>query len=229
MTEDLPYVYVAILDVLGYRQRLEEDRSAGNLDFKDQLNRSLQALNNYNETTYSYQAISDTIILTCSDRNNLIEFLQVLKEITIAFLKENLFIRGGIAYSQHFKSGQITYSHALARAHEIESKLAQYPRIVIDYNIIEMFVSSSNISSIINSNLVCIFNGSYFVNILDENNWRDVYSYAKTLYEHDKKFLLRREIEFSKHVWFENYLFASPYVDSLCERYIPKIRFLGCD
>lgn len=229
MSGDLPYVYAAILDVLGYRQRLEEDRNRASLDFKDQLHRALQALN-FNEVTFGYQAISDTIILTCPDRDNFIEFLQVLKEIELAFLTENLFIRGGVAYSQHFKSGHITYSHAIAKAHEIESKIAQYPRIVIDHNIIEMFKDSEGISNLINSKLVCILNGAYFINILDEDNWVEVYSCARRLYEHDKNFLLdEHEVEFSKHVWFENYLFASSHVDRSCDRYIPQIRFLGSD
>lgn len=229
MRTNLPYVYAAILDVLGYRQRLEEDRNKASLDFKDELHRALQSLNTFNEATYSYQAISDTIILTCSDRDNFIEFLQVLKEIMIAFLKENLFIRGGVAYSQHFKSGQITYSHAIAKAHEIESNMALYPRIVVDHNIIEMFKSSNDISDLINSNLVCILNSAYFINILDEYNWREVYLCARKLYEHDKEFLLKHEVEFSKHDWFENYIFTSPYADQSFNRYIPQIRLLEFD
>lgn len=222
--DNLTYVYAAVVDVLGYSQRLTEDREKGTLDFKDELQRALQALGNVNEAVYSHQAISDTVILTCSNREGLIDFLQVLKEIKLAFLREGMFIRGGLAYSQHFKSNYVTYSYAITRAHEIESKTALYPRIVIDHNIIHMFEASGEIAELADSNLISVLNGAYFLNVLDETNWEDVYRWARKLYEHDREVLLRNEEEFAKHVWFENYIFASKYADRATERYMPTIR-----
>jgi len=227
LSSNLTYVYAAVVDVLGYCQRLKEDRVMGSLAFKNELQRALQALTDINEAVYSYQAISDTIILTCSNREGLVDFLQVLKEIKLAFLKEGMFIRGGVAYSQHFKSNYVTYSHAVARAHEIESIIALYPRIVIDHNIVHMFEASGEISELVKSDLISVLNGAYFLNILDRENWSDVYHWARSLYEHDREVLLRNEVEFAKHTWFENYIFASDHLDPRCERYIPTIQPLG--
>lgn len=227
MSNDPTYVHAAVIDVLGYRQRLREDRESGTLTFKDELQRALQTLNNVNEAVYSYQAISDTVILTCSNRDELVDFLQVLKEIELAFLEEGLFIRGGVTYSQHFKSSNVTYSHAVARAYEIESKIALYPRIVIDHNTIQMFEGSEEFSGLVESELICVLNGVYFLNVLDKNNWNDVYRWARGLYEHDKDSLQRNEIEFLKHSWFENYLFDSLYVVDNCQRYIANIGLMG--
>ena len=64
MSTELTYVYAALLDVLGYRQRLQQDLRGGTLSFKDSLQRAMQALADVNEADYSYQAISDTVILT---------------------------------------------------------------------------------------------------------------------------------------------------------------------
>jgi len=227
LTSNLTYAYAAVVDVLGYCQRLKEDRENGSLAFKNELQRALLALADINEAVYSYQAISDTIILTCSNREGLVDFLQVLKEIKLAFLREGMFIRGGIAYSQHFKSNYVTYSHAVARAHEIESKIAHYPRIVIDHNIVHMFEASGDLSELVKSDLVCVLNGAYFLNILDQNNWKDVYNWSRSLYEHDRNVLLRNEVEFAKHVWFENYVFSSAHADPTTDRYIPTIQPLG--
>jgi hypothetical protein len=229
LSETLAYVYAAILDVLGYRQRLAEDRETDTLAFKDALHNALQELTTINEANYNYQAISDTVIITCSNRDDLVSFLQVLKKIMLAFLKEGLFIRGGLAYSKHFKSSNITYSYAIALAHELEGKIAVYPRIVIDKNIIMMFEGTDDLNKIKISKLVCVQNGVYFLNILDDENWAAVYGWAKDLYHHDERELSEREHEFSKHTWFENYLFSSAFADHHFERYIPSMQQFGVE
>lgn len=227
---DLTYVYASVLDVLGYRQRLEDDRTSGYLTFKDDLQKALQVLNEINEVEYNYQAISDTVIITCSDRDNFIDYLNVLKSVELAFLEQGLFVRGGIAYAKHFKSKCITYSHAIALAHEIEMHNAIYPRIIIDHNIIDMFEAAEEISSLINSGLIYAANGIYFLNIIDKENWKAVYQYAKNIYKRQGSQLLGKEYEFSKHAWFEDYLFASPFADGESSFYIPKVHQLEmCD
>lgn len=227
MSEILTYVYAAILDVLGYRQRLAEDRKTDTLAFKDALHSALQELTTINEANYNYQAISDTVIITCSNRDEFVAFLKVLKKIMPAFLREGLFIRGGLAYSKHFKSSNITYSYAIALAHELEQKIAIYPRIVVDKNIIQMFQGTEELNTIIESDLICVQNGVYFLNILDEDNWAQVYNWAKNLYHHDEKELIEKENEFSKHAWFENYLFSSTFIDHDFERYVPLMQQFG--
>ena len=128
----IPYVYVALLDVLAYRGRLQADRDSGTLSFKDDLQRAMTVLGDINEADFQYQAISDTIIITCPRREGFTDLLGLLKGVFVSFLKEGLLLRGGVAYSQHFKSSHVTYSHAIALAYELESRQAVYPRIVID-------------------------------------------------------------------------------------------------
>ena len=141
----------------------------------------------------------------------------------MSFLRRGLFIRGGVAYSKHFQSGNITYSHAVARAYEIESKIASYPRIVIDSNIIQMF-ESETLPEIFGNGLLAEHNGVTFVNVLDSDNWEDYFELASKMYERDRLFIRSNESAFAKHQWFEKYLFDSPYVDSSMERYIDNIR-----
>ena len=194
MTDKPEYLYTALLDVLAYRDLLKNDRDSGRLDFKDGLSESLRVFDDVNEAVFRVQAISDTVIVTCATHNEFPGFLEILRRAFLAFLDQKLFIRGGIAYSQHFQSSRLTYSHAVARAYEIEQTLAVYPRIVIDSNIIPEAAS-----------------------------WERAYAAAKSVYIRDEKRLAKSEGAFAKHVWFENYLLTSPHAPPEAERYIPKI------
>ncbi|MEQ6887001.1 hypothetical protein [Salicola sp. Rm-C-2C1-2] len=181
-------------------------------------------LESKNTAVFGVQAISDTVIVTCNSHDKIAEFVETLKKVFISFLKRNLFIRGGVAYSKHFQSGRITYSHAVAKAYEIESKLSIYPRIVFDENIINMYKTSSTLAGLLGTESVLERNGTYFLDILDYDNWPVVYECAKSLYEKDKDLIERNEQAFLKHVWFENYLFSSMYGDPAKERYIDAAR-----
>lgn len=218
------YVYAAVLDILAYQDRLERDRKHGSLAFKDELQRAMHVLSEINESVYRHQLISDTLILTCTDQTSIEGFLAVLKDVSIGFLHEGLFIRGGVTYERHFKSSHVTYSHAVARAHQLKSKTAIYPRIVIDSNIIEMWRGRG--SGLEVSNLVCEQNGVFFLNIVDKENWASIYESVKRIYKNDVESLRNREPEFAQHVWFERFLVSSPFADPDVKPYIPPIEFL---
>lgn len=217
------YAYVALIDVLSYKFRLENDENLGQFKFKDDLVAALSVFDTVNSAVFGVQAISDTIILTCSNHENILEFLKVLKDVFLAFLNRGLYVRGGIAYSRHFQSGRLTYSHAVARAHEIESKFAIYPRIVIDQNIIEMYSSSPKLPPILEKGLFIKHNEVSFLHVIDELNWDSIYDMAKERYKRDMDEIRKNESAFSKHQWFENYLFAFAGNENLKPRYIEQM------
>lgn len=222
MNDPITYVLAALLDVIGYRDRLDRDRESGRLDFKDALQKALSVLSDVNETDYAYQAISDTIIITSAKVTDLVGLLDVLKDVQLSFLREGLLVRGGVAYERHFKSSTITYSPALALAYELESKVAIYPRIVVDHNVIEMQRPNDDVwVHLADSDLIRVWNGVFFLNVLDSGNWTDVYGWAKSVYEAERTTLVQKEAEFMKHAWLETYLFGSRFADPGCERYIP--------
>jgi hypothetical protein len=222
MTEP-QYLYVALIDVLGYRQLLNRDRQTGKLDFKDKLTNALAVLEHFEESNFKVQAISDTIIVTCDAHSNLLEFFEALKKIFIAFLREGLFIRGGVAYSRHYQSNHVTYSHAIARAYELEQNYAIYPRIVIDQNIIEMYRIGAGLPNILTSGLICYEHGVYFIQILSEDNWDEIYRLASDIYEKNKEQLNNNEVAYNKHLRFQFYLTESDFNVNNKGPYIPKI------
>lgn len=216
------YLYTALIDVLSYRYRLEKDIQTGNEGFRNDLENAMSVFDGINTSVFGVQAISDTIILTCNTHERVDEFFGIVRKVFFSFMKRNLFIRGGIAYSKHFQSGRITYSHAVARSYELESKASIYPRIVVDDNIIKMHQSSDKLSGLLGNQSVLTQNGIYFLDVLDNNSWVDAYECARLIYENDRNTISKNESAFLKHAWFENYLFSSQYADSSCERYIER-------
>lgn len=187
------YAYCALIDVLGYKQRLKEDKDGGTLTFKDDLEVALRCLESVNSAVFSVQAISDTIVITCTQHALLIDFLDVLKKVFLGFLERGLFVRGGVAFSKHFQSQRLTYSHAIARAYELESGSAIYPRIVIDRNIIEMNEGPSSVKSLRGSGYIFMQNGVYFLNVVDSDNVENVHSCGERLYRRDNNSLKGQE------------------------------------
>lgn len=226
MTAEISYSYVALLDVLAYREYLARDRASGGLTFRTAMQKALSVLTTVNQVDFGYTAISDTIIVTCAQQDRAIAFFRLLKRIQIAFLKQGLFLRGAAAYAQHFQSGNLTYSPALARAYELEQSSAIYPRILIDRNILDMFKTSREATDLLAPKLITEWNGVLFLNVLDERNWKSIYASAKAMYEKDAEKLQGNESAFSKHVWFENLLFASPHAPKKTRRFIPSPELL---
>jgi len=211
MSTQLPHIYTALLDVLAYREHLKRDQDAGLLAFQEKLSASLQIFDSVNESEFGVQAISDTIILTCNAHEKFPEFLLLIRKVFVAFLGQRLFVRGGIAYSRHFQNKHLTYSHAIARAHEIESTMAIYPRIVIDENIIRMYEIGTDLPKLKNSGFLSIQNGVHFLDVLTKDNWTHVRDAAKMIYEDSIDQLRGNESAFMKHVMFERYLLNSQY------------------
>lgn len=129
-------------------------------------------------------------------------------------------MRGGIAYSRHFESGRLTYSHAIARAYELEKQFAIYPRIVIDKNILDMYAVGTGLPNIKNKGLLCLENEVYFINILSKGNWQKIYDCAKRIYDNSINSLRGDEHSLIKHIRFERYLMTSPHTPTSAANYI---------
>lgn len=222
------YSLVALLDVLAYRNHLKTDRTSGKEAFKVKLEAALSVLNSINETELSYQAISDTIIISANASTGISDFLSTIAEVQRAFLKSGLLIRGGIAFEQHFKSGNLTYSHALAVAYELEQKQAIYPRVVIDKSVIEMLRTGSrfspeDIQRIQDESLICLQNGVHFVHFV-RNHVPECYDLAKTIFVGETVDLDGREAELAKHRWLQDYIIE--FSEESPSRYMGGIQLL---
>ena len=223
-----PYSLVALLDVLAYRNHLKADRISGSEAFKSKLEAALSVLSSINETELAYQAISDTIIIAANTSTGISDFLSTIAAVQRAFLQSGLLIRGGIAFEQHFKSGSLTYSHALAVAYELEQKQAIYPRVVIDKSVVDMLRTGSrfapnDIQRVQDEALICVQNGVHFVHFVRGHTLK-CYEFAKEIFIAESVDLDGREAELAKHRWLQDYLIA--FSDEAPVRYMGGIELL---
>jgi hypothetical protein len=213
------YSYVALLDVLGYRSHVKKDRDHGRLDFKDKLTEALGVLRNINEDEVRSVTISDTVILSTSNPVGLRELMSACSLLFVSFMRHGLLLRGGIAYSQHFHSGNVTYSHALTLAHGLESENAIWPRILIASGALD--ASLANGADLRGDGLIISWNGVNILNILHGVEWTDIYRCVSEIYENEKSQM--PEDVFTKFVLFERFMMnhpsrprrVRPFIDSM--------------
>lgn len=211
------YAYMAYLDVLGYREFLDADVKSGGLEFKEKLTRAFRACEDINTSVFRYQAISDSIFISSIMRDQPEEFLELLRKIFRYFLVEGLCIRGGASYGQHFHGTTITYSHVLAKAYNLESKIACYPRIMIDNNILDMY------PRLVRSDYILKSGKAWFLNIATEESWPHLWAAAKRLSESNKASIEENEQVRAKHWWLQELL---ANLATRCNQPVPE-RYLG--
>lgn len=196
----IDHAYVAYLDILGYKELLAADVQAGAQTFKDRMTRAFRTFETVNHSRYQYKAISDSIFITCSDRAAAKEFLCVVREVYVSFLIEGLLIRGGVSFGQHFETQSITYSPVLTKAYLLESELAEFPRIMVDSNVYDMFPTLKDDGLILRT-------GNYwFLNIVTKESYSNVWDAAKRAYISSKLVIQTNERVRIKHRWLQDFL-----------------------
>lgn len=194
------HAYVAYLDILGYKDLLAADVQAGAQTFKDRMTRAFRTFETVNHSRYQYKAISDSIFITCSDRAAAKEFLCVVREVYVSFLIEGLLIRGGVSFGQHFETQSITYSPVLTKAYLLESELAEFPRIMVDSNVYDMFPALKDDGLILRT-------GNYwFLNVVTKESYSNVWDAAKRAYISSKLVIQTNERVRIKHRWLQDFL-----------------------
>lgn len=194
------YAYVAYLDILGYKELLDADVHAGTQTFKDRMTRAFRTFEDINTSRYHYKAISDSIFITCTDRAAAKEFLCVVRDIYISFLTEGLMIRGGVSFGQHFENPSITYSPVLTKAYLLESEIAEFPRIMVDSNLDDMFPELKNESLILRTG------NHWFLNIVTNETFTAVWDAAECAFKSSKPAIQKSERIRIKHRWLQDFL-----------------------
>lgn len=117
----------------------------------------------------------------------------------------------------------MTYSHAVARAYELESQVAIYPRIVIDENILKMYESGTDLPNLASAGLICKENGVFFVNVLTKENWAEINNYVVAMYKASADQMQGNESVLNKFMRFEKYMLKSPYATSNAQGFVAGI------
>lgn len=162
------YIYrnraVAFLDVLGFRQRLNEFESEarrnlaitpeendpenlflGKLISKkanEFINTFREAIDQLDKDKYKSYLFSDNICITSitdTSPDDLQDLLLVISKLYFDFAQKGYFLRGGVDYGLFVDHDSIAVGVPLANAYELESKVAVFPRIILSPGFVKQF------------------------------------------------------------------------------------------
>ncbi len=86
----------------------------------------------------SYTQFSDSVIISTPYINvqSIISLISKVSLLQARFFQEGILFRGGLAYGDMYHKENLCFGPAFNRAYFLENKVAKYPRIVIDNDII---------------------------------------------------------------------------------------------
>jgi hypothetical protein len=119
---------------------------------------------------------SDSIVISFKliDQNAFIELLDEILQIILNFIVKGYLVRGGISYGKLVHNDNIVFGPAMISAYELESKIAIYPRIIFDKELVEQLAKngSKSIKNLISNEVEASyfwkedFDGKYYLNFL---------------------------------------------------------------
>lgn len=147
--ETKPYV-VAYLDILGATNRINSRSSQiESLNVMHNLYTHITDLANPDTGVKRYEGIkfkifSDNIIIAkeLDDSENvetITNFLSCVSNFLCTSVSDSVcwLVRGGITTGDFYIDDTIVWGSALVRAHELEDKIAIYPRVILDHSVVE--------------------------------------------------------------------------------------------
>lgn len=194
------HAYAVFLDILGYRDLLKRDVDSGERTFHARVTRAVRVFEEVNGNKFQFECISDSIFIYCGDRTAVDALLEITAKLFRAFLHEGLLLRGGISFGEHFRNLMTTYSPALTKAYQLESTLAEFPRVMVDENIVDMFPSVVESGRVLPS---C--HRAFFLNVAGDDLptlWKDFENAVGT----NERPIRESERVRSKYKWLQDHL-----------------------
>lgn len=169
--------YIAYFDILGAKNLINSDNSELYLNYIHNLyNEVIKAIRllyeEINKVEIKVKIFSDNIIIAIpitEDANSCIEpikqtlIIDIASHFQVLAYKYSLLTRGCIVIGDLYMDNNFVYGKALVRAYELESKIAIYPRIVVDEKYADIF----KLSNYIREFIIKDFDGVDFLNSFD--------------------------------------------------------------
>jgi hypothetical protein len=132
--------YTAFLDVLGYRNIANEAPTSANsydvLRAIVETNANFQVGDGLGRVVVRRTVFSDSIVLSAPyDIPGLWSLLLTISGLVDRLLRFGVLVRGGVAEGLLYHSSSAVFGPSIARAYDLESKVASVPRIVIGRNV----------------------------------------------------------------------------------------------
>jgi len=185
----------------------------------------------YNYSDIKLKVFSDNFFF-CSETGYL-QLLFFVSHLQAVLTTVNVFIRGALCYNDLIFTDDFIYGKGMIEAHDIESKIAIFPRLIIDDSFFSGAANIENSNTNINISLVEIkehLKSSYFEdfdgnNTLDyleecrnftENSPRNIYPYTirDIVYEHGNQIL--NNLNITSRKIHQKYCWCKKYHNKFC-------------
>lgn len=237
---------VCAIDILGFSQMIVDSCREG---YGDKLLKEINYLINKNKqcitpNKYSKGKIkifTDNMVVAYPIKDDgeqeLGEILENVAEYQFNLSLEGLFVRGGVSVGDFYINEDIVFGPALLDAHNTESKIACYPRIVLDEKTVRMLQKHINYYDVApqKNKILIDSDGQWFINYL--NTIFKYYTECNNDYEfervqHELLFRHKKKLEelLSKYktnivVW-DKYVWTANYHNYFCDLYFPNEKWL---
>jgi hypothetical protein len=140
---------VAYIDILGFTEAIgktmSEDeeivsKSERISSLFDCIRKALYRKNPFTEDTRIVQQFSDLIIISYSPDqiSSVFRILLDILYLQAEVLNHNFFLRGSVVFGKIFRNSEKIFGPAFIEAYKNEGKLALYPRVIVDKNVIAL-------------------------------------------------------------------------------------------
>ena len=230
--------FILYFDILGYQKKA----SANSLDLFNTINLCIEKIkyvieNNkimYPTSDVKLKVFSDNFFL-CSE-NDYQQLIFIASNLQADLLSDDVFIRGALLYGDLIYTDDFIYGKGIIDAHDIESNIAIFPRIIIDdsYFIGAIAIENSKseeprnideIRNVIKQSFCYNLDDTLFLNYLEElkllTESIPQYAYPYTLNE----FLIIHKERIIQNLKTDNrkvrhkYLWCKNYHNNFCKKY----------
>jgi hypothetical protein len=135
---DYPERSVAFMDILGFAQLI--DRIGSEPPLHQKVKQALTWVNHMRESSLKpntaqsalqFGVFSDSVVIS-SEIHELHSLIWSVLHLQAELLGIGVLLRGGIAKGRLVHSGNLIYGEGMLRAYELESRVAVYPRVIIE-------------------------------------------------------------------------------------------------
>lgn len=177
---------VAFIDILGFKQEIL-DCNNDSTKLEEKYNIYINKLksaeyfivnkNHINNSNRNYISFSDSNIIYWELKhpesdNEIGGTISDLCKYQYQLALEGIFVRGGISRGLNYMEDNIIFGESIIKSHDLESKEAIYPRIILDNslnNILQKFAEkTTNDNEFWKQSLLKDYDGYYFINYLNE-------------------------------------------------------------
>jgi hypothetical protein len=212
--------YCAFLDILGFRELVEELKD-GKLDFKfiqlmlQDIHNPPAQLNRLARSDFKAQSISDAVAISAPvNASGLLDIITAAERMTIDMLLRGYFVRGAVVRGRLYHDDQMVFGEALIHAYQLESQIVRYPRIMLTRPVADDFLNYCNgpLPPNYSERIRCASDGPWHLHVVRPNAMTaQIRDQIRLQLERKLNEAMDHPAHFEKVKWFADYW--NEYVD----------------